>query len=422
MEQKNKSKIQTLNIRQCSNIMSFIESIDSRLNIRKVSKQLRKAASIKGLAYALARENTCKLYDVGYFTKEIIEKMRKAFQKYESDPNLIEEMIVETINLRFEKTISPNKKEKETFKEEFYLNQKADYDIKIFGNFLARNDSIKKIYLNGSEIGYDRDDFVNLFNGLGKNRGVAEFYFGDNFVALNNDNAQVLADALAQNSTLKVMDLSQNNVGNFPKSLEILCKGILKNKNLEWINLGNMGIGKQADELQFLAEVIEKHPSLKILNLGRNYDLFVDEANAKAFAEGIKKAKKLEQLTLNNCSLGKRDYDFILIKEAILNNKTIKLLNLNANSIGGDFWGDGESRLTDLAEIIRESSIKKIRFSENSIEDNPENMKILMDAISGAKSILHIDCVENNLWFNQKFQNFVSEFNEKHHNELNNNI
>ena len=342
-------------------------------------------------------------------------------QKYESNPDIIDEMIVEVLLLRFMKIVAYKPKQLYKLKDELYLNLQADYDAKILGKFLAKNTSINKIYLGGSSIGHNFEDFQHLCAGLAKNKGLTEFYLTDNCLPLKNEYAQCLANALAENRTLKVLDLSQNFIGDYAGSLEILCsQGLLKNKSLDWVNMGIMNLGKQPDELKFLAEVIEKQPTLRILNLGRNPQLFVQESNAKAFGEGVKNAKNLEQLTLNACELGKRNSDFKILKEAVLKNKSLKLLNLNANFIGGDFW-EPKPFVPLLAEIISETNtLKKIRFSENNIHDTPENKQVLTEAIKATKSIISVECLQNKLWFNKQFQDFVGEFNDQHFSEANN--
>jgi hypothetical protein len=412
MEQK-KSKILTLSLSKHSNIISFIDGTCVRKDISRVCKLFRKASAVRCFSHTVGNLFVCQPNDVNYFKKETTDKLRKSLAKFESDPNLIEEMIAEALNLIFQKHAPSSKGESVKVKDELYLNQKADFDVKIFGKFLAKNAYIKKVYLGGSFIGHEEGEFEQLCTGLGENRGLSEFYFSDNCVQINEKLPQFLADAVAKNRTLKVLDLSQNALGQHAGSLEIFCEGLLRNKGLEWLNLGNMGIGQYLDELKFLAEMLEKHPKLKILNLGRNTELFLHEANARAFSEGLKNAKKLEQLTVNNCDLGKRDLDLEILKDGILGNKSITLLNLNANLIGGDFWGDAKSFVPILADIIRgTTSIKEIRFNENNIDDTPENFETLSKAINASKSIIHYACLHNNkLAYNAKFAELVNKIN-----------
>lgn len=415
------SKFQKLSLHSRSNIVSFLDKDFLKIHLSKVNKILRATSAVKGFALSLQAKNKCQLQDTNYFTKEMTGKLKQAFQKYESDPEIIENMVAEALLLRFNKKVSFDPKNQSESKEELYLNKEADYDAKVFSLFLAKNVSIKKIYLGGSYLGLNFEDFQLLCAGLGKNTYLSELHMPDSFIQLKNEYAECLADALARNRTLKVLDISQSNLGDYAGSLEILCtKGLLKNKGLDWLNLGNMGLGKQPDDLRFLGEVVEKHPTLRILNLGRNLDLFNHEANARAFCEGVKNAKKLQQLTLNSCDIGKRDVDMELVKEAAIGNKSLKLLNLNGNLIGGDFF-DPKPYLPLLAEIIKNSTtIKNLRFSETNIDDTPENFEILADAIKNAKSVIYIECLKNKLWFNKEFQDFVCEFNHKHFSESQN--
>ncbi|XP_072110936.1 leucine-rich repeat-containing protein 34 isoform X3 [Mobula birostris] len=199
---------------------------------------------------------------------------------------------------------------------------------------------------------------------------------------LTDNDAAVLVCLLHQNSFITGLDLRFNNLSNC--GAESIAKLLLETKVLSDLNLMCNDIGSSGAE--WIAEALQVNQSLKHLRINGNK---IGNKGGMHFATMLQLNKTLESVDLGDCDLeemtvhmanmlqvnqslqelhlakmGIKDFGAQQLSERLVNNKTLRFLDLRCNQISCD-------GAKFLAELLRHNTpLKILDLAANRIGDD----------------------------------------------------
>jgi len=180
-------------------------------------------------------------------------------------------------------------------------------------------------------------------------------------------------------------------------SLVSLFQMVVLDPSIEKLYLHENNLGENENNMLYLKEALENNRTIKVINLNMN-NLGCNEKNMIYLKEALEKNDSIQELFLGSNNLGRNVKNMLYLKIALLKNNSIEDLNLWNNNLGIN-----EMNLAHLKDILENNmSIRKIGLGGNKLGRNEKNMNFMKEALEKNNSLVELDLYDNNLRENQK--------------------
>lgn len=238
---------------------------------------------------------------------------------------------------------------------DFVLNQIGESEVamEILKEIVnCKRNKIKKLKLSYNLIGKDYEAMKTFKELLAYNKTIIELNLQSNFLGTSKWAMNLLEEGLASNQTVQILDLGNNSLLQSMECIKIFQRIFINNKSIIKLNL------------QFSCQNISIN----------NFTLHHQE-----FFKGIKEIlisnTTLENINLANNKLGENIDSLVSLKEGILSNKFLKIIDLSIN----DF--KSVETLREIKEIIKQknSCLEKLILKNNCNETNFDFLTIIIN-------------------------------------------
>jgi Ran GTPase-activating protein (RanGAP) involved in mRNA processing and transport len=130
-------------------------------------------------------------------------------------------------------------------------------NLALLSTMIARNKSIKKLYLDRNFLGRWFQEFKLVCDALQSNKAIKFLSLNHNEIGDDLENSNFLSKLITKNKTLEVMHLAGNNLCDF--DYEVLRKAFMKNNKLKEIDVTFNDF-----EEEFYNKLIDDNPAKKI--------------------------------------------------------------------------------------------------------------------------------------------------------------
>jgi hypothetical protein len=183
----------------------------------------------------------------------------------------------------------------------------------LFFQFLGKNATIKKLYLESVKLFYG---VQFLSNAISTNTTLSSLYLRSNY--LREEGIKILSEGLIKNESLTKLCLKENGLSS--ESCPYITQYLSNNTTLRALNLSNnyFAIGSLS-----ISESLTKNTTLKSLNLS---SIGISHSDIFAFTNFILQNTRLQNLDLsNNWNLGTISNQYL----NLLSSNSLKKLNLS---------------------------------------------------------------------------------------------
>ena len=316
-----------------------------------------------------------------------------------------EEVILKSGSILMLKDIVQNSKEVYQYTVKFVV---LSFSWKGFFDCLAYNQTTKEINLNKNGIGNFRKSVKYLCEALVKNKNIEKLCLSENHFGENYESMKYLANLISiSNFALTANNIDNNNNLKIAESLKNLpenfCNDLLNNKNKINQNYNNENI-KLLSYFSLTSEIYQSSiPKLKILDLSSN-SIGKEPIITKLFCDALSINQNLLHLDLSQNYLSEIESAKAL-SSALISNKFLKKLNLNANNLGSNLLA-----MNYISEaILHNSYISELSLSDNNLGERADIVKNFADSLSRNKVLKSLDLSSNNFGINSISVRYLAE-------------
>ncbi len=194
-----------------------------------------------------------------------------------------------------------------------------------------------------------------VMQGLAQNTSIKKLTISQKRGLINNAAAEHVADLIARNGTLTELSIGSresfnvyNNHPTVDRGFQSICKALQRNASLTRLDLHHSSI---RDDLKALGDALLLNRTLKVLNLSCNVFAASDLTN---FCEALKVNATLESLNLSHCSLSRAA--MFKLSDVLRVNKSLTEIDFSHHSKDFDY-----AQYPTLCDAIKvNSSLKKV--------------------------------------------------------------